>query len=287
MAHVQYALRGLGVPVIVLKGAAYVLADLPAARGRVFSDTDILVPEALLAEAEAALMQHGWATTHHSPYDQRYYRVWMHELPPLVHLRRQTVLDVHHAIAPRTARIRPDSNSLIAAAIPLKAHGALSVLAPEDMLLHSMLHLFVNDELSHALRDLSDISLLLQHFGAQPEFGPRIARRAAELGLRSVLAWALRCVAGIFGTSALPDVGQDSHGEESGRVRQRLADAVWGQALRCPHRSTAGAFTAMSIGLLYARAHWLRMPAGLLARHLAVKALRSREAPASAARQDP
>ena len=44
------------------------------------------------------------ATTHHSAYDQRYYREWMHELPPLLHVRRQTALDVHHAIAPETAR---------------------------------------------------------------------------------------------------------------------------------------------------------------------------------------
>jgi hypothetical protein len=25
----------------------------------------------------------GWAATHHDAYDQRYYRQWMHELPPM------------------------------------------------------------------------------------------------------------------------------------------------------------------------------------------------------------
>ena len=37
-------------------------------------------------------MSCGWATTHHSPYDQRYYRTWMHELPPLRHAVRGSIL---------------------------------------------------------------------------------------------------------------------------------------------------------------------------------------------------
>ena len=76
-------LATVDVDLVLLKGAAYLMAGLPAARGRVFSDVDILVPVARLAEVENALMLHGWSTTHHNAYDQRYYRQWMHELPPL------------------------------------------------------------------------------------------------------------------------------------------------------------------------------------------------------------
>ena len=54
----------------------------------------------------------GWATTHHDPYDQRYYRRWMHELPPMLHIRRMTLLDVHHAIVPATADLKPSSEAL-------------------------------------------------------------------------------------------------------------------------------------------------------------------------------
>src|SRR5487761_2456745 len=54
------AFAGSGVPLILLKGAAYVMAGLPASTGRVFSDTDIIVPRHLLGIAESALMQHGW-----------------------------------------------------------------------------------------------------------------------------------------------------------------------------------------------------------------------------------
>jgi len=80
------AVDGLGFPVILLKGAGYLIANLPPSRGRLFSDVDILVPKAQLPAVESALMLAGYATTHHHPHDQRYYREWMHELPPMQHI---------------------------------------------------------------------------------------------------------------------------------------------------------------------------------------------------------
>lgn len=44
VGHVLEALKPLGVQVVLLKGAAYVLGDAVAAKGRLFSDIDILVP---------------------------------------------------------------------------------------------------------------------------------------------------------------------------------------------------------------------------------------------------
>ena len=43
------------------------------------------------------------------PYDDAYYRRWMHELPPLIHRERDRMIDVHHTILPLTARITPDA----------------------------------------------------------------------------------------------------------------------------------------------------------------------------------
>ena len=52
VAYIDRALAATGVPVVLLKGAAYLFAGLPAARGRIYSDVDILVPrDALLSEA--------------------------------------------------------------------------------------------------------------------------------------------------------------------------------------------------------------------------------------------
>jgi hypothetical protein len=83
-----------------------------------------------LPQAESALMLDGWATTHHDPYDQRYYRRWMHELPPFQHIHRLTTLDVHHGILPDTARLRPDSGKLREAAVPAERDARVRVLAP-------------------------------------------------------------------------------------------------------------------------------------------------------------
>ena len=106
------ALADTGLPLILLKGAAYAIAGLAPGRGRMFSDIDILVPKERVPEVEAALMLHGWFSAHHDAYDQRYYREWMHEIPPMEHVRRGNVIDVHHAILPETAALRPDPAKL-------------------------------------------------------------------------------------------------------------------------------------------------------------------------------
>src|SRR3972149_6438854 len=53
VGRIQAALRGLGIPILLLKGAAYELAGLPPARGRIASDVDIMVPERPLPSVEA------------------------------------------------------------------------------------------------------------------------------------------------------------------------------------------------------------------------------------------
>src|SRR5687768_3212054 len=62
VAYLSRAFEIAGTEGILLKGAAYLFADLPAARGRLFSDVDVLVPREALGAVEAALMLHGWAT---------------------------------------------------------------------------------------------------------------------------------------------------------------------------------------------------------------------------------
>lgn len=272
--HIRKALEEVGLVPIFLKGAAYLLAELPAGKGRVFSDIDILVPKRTLPKAESALMLNGWATTHLDPYDQRYYRHWMHELPPLEHMQRQTTLDVHHAILPETARLHPDSEKLIEAAIPAKTDGRVRVLGNIDMVLHSMTHLFHNEELSHGLRDLSDIDLLLRHFGRSNEFWTRLVERATALDLTRPLYYGLRYAARIFSTPIPREVLDKTEVWAPKRPLQILMDMLWMRALRPPHPSAADKFTSLALFLLYVRAHWLRMPPLLLIYHLTVKALR-------------
>ena len=285
-AYIMSALQGVDAPVVLLKGAAYVMAGLPAATGRVFGDIDLMVPRQALETAEARLAAAGWRGTHDSAYDQRYYRQWMHELPPMQHQQRHTALDVHHAIVPLTARLKPDAASMFAGAVALSAHPNLYVLSPEDMVLHSMTHLFMNDDTNFALRDLSDLDLLLRHFAqAEVAFWPRLVERARAQGLGRPLYHAVRSLLHLLATPVPPQVISSIEQLAPPTPLRGVMNAMWSRVMRSPHPSTARFGANAALALLYLRGHWLRMPPLMLARHLATKALHRQEAPTDKSEQ--
>lgn len=262
-----------GIPLILLKGAAYVLAGLPAASGRIFADIDILVPHAQLGEAESALMLTGWVTTALDAYDQRYYRQWMHELPAMQHMFRGSALDVHHTILPPTSRLKPDPALLVEASIAIPDIPGVRILCPCDMVLHSATHLFHEGEPDNLLRDLSDLDILLRHFGAHDGFWGELTARARQLQLGESLRLALRYTNQLLDTPIPPDIMQETSALAPGGLRQQLQDAIYLRVLLPQHPTTADALSPAARKLLYIRSHWLRMPLHLLAYHLGHKAL--------------
>lgn len=283
--HIARALSAEGLPTVVLKGAAYVLRGSDAALGRMVSDVDILVPRERLAAAESALMMAGWVSTNRDAYDQRYYRQWMHEIPPLRHMTRGTVLDVHHAILPLTARFKPDTPALLDAAEALESRVAIHTLSREDQVLHSAAHLFHESELEMGLRGLVDLDALLRENAHRPGFWEALLERAAHLDLRWPLCQALRYTQMVLETPVPAPVWREltAHGGLATDQRAWLQDALYLRALRPVHASLSDAWTPPARFLLYLRGHWLRMPPGLLALHLLRKALTAwRSKPASA-----
>ena len=270
--QIREALAHVGVPLILLKGAAYVAAKLPAAEGRLFSDIDIIVPKNSLNAVEAALMLHGWAATHHDDYDQRYYRTWMHELPPMMHVNRMTVIDVHHAILPETASLHPDSDKLRSAARPIAGDENLKVFSPVDMVLHSATHLFHDGELENGLRDLLDIDSLLRHFDHLPSFWPDLVERAVELDLTRPLFYTLRYAVSLLNSPIPADALAAARVGRPDRLTLGLIDTLFSRALMPPHPSCSDWLTGLARKMLYVRANWLRMPPLLLSRHLLHKA---------------
>lgn len=272
LQQIRAALADLDAPLIVLKGAAYVAAGLPAATGRLFSDIDILVPRDALPAVESSLMLAGWHASGLSDYDKRYYRRWMHEIPPMQHALRDTVIDVHHAILPDTARVHPDTARLRARAQPVEDLPGIHVLAPEDRILHAATHLFHDGELPHGLRDLTDLDLLLRDAAAHASFWPRLVNRAAELELGRSLFYALRYVRHFLDTP-VPEAALAAVAVHApGRATLALMDAVFSRALAPDHASCADRFTPAARLAAYVRAHWLRMPPHLLLPHLFHKA---------------
>lgn len=272
LEQLRRALADLKVSPIVLKGAAYVAAGLPACEGRLFNDIDILVPREHLGEAESLLILSGWHATDLSEYDKRYYRRWMHEIPPLQHIQRESVVDLHHAILPDTARYHPDSAKLRSRAVPLGEAPGLYVLAVEDLILHSATHLFHDGELPHGLRDLSDLDLLIRDGAQQDGFWHRLTTRADELQLGRPLFYALRYVRYFLNTPIPDDVGHQLLASIPNRALLGLMDRIFTRALAPMHVSCDDGFTPAARMAAYIRAHWLRMPPHLLIPHLFHKA---------------
>ncbi len=266
VAQLGVALQETGAPVLLLKGAAYVMGVHGLGRGRMFGDIDILVPRSALGTVEKALMLAGWVSAKTDEYDQRYYRQWMHELPPMTHIRRGTVLDVHHTILPLTARHAPDPASIIALGEPLADTPGVRVPCPEDLLVHSLTHLMHEGELHNGLRDLHDADEMARVFGADPQFWERLTRRAAGNDLAAPVGLGLALARRTFG-APVPDRV----------IAALLPGGVPGWLWPVYRRALApsdGPVDALASLAVYARAHALRMPPPMLVRHLAIKAWR-------------
>lgn len=243
------ALVPLGLEPILLKGAAYAAAGLEASKGRMIGDLDILVPRKRLDEAEAALLAAGWEWVKSDPYDDAYYRQWMHELPPMIHRERDRMIDVHHTILPLTARPKPDAGALIAESVSIG--DGLRVLCAEDRVCHAVAHLFADGDLSGGLRNLWDVHCLLAQID---DFG-LLDQKAAQHGLAAHLSRAQRLADHIYG---------------AGRARFTPADRLF--VKRLLSRDDWGRDSAKLLGLaFYIRSHLLRMPPLMLARHLLTK----------------
>ncbi|RYG88988.1 MAG: hypothetical protein EON59_02545 [Alphaproteobacteria bacterium] len=240
-----------GMPVVLLKGTAFVAAGLQAGKGRSIGDLDILVPRERIEEAEARLLAAGWEWVKPDPYDDAYYRKWMHELPPLIHRDRDRMIDVHHTILPLTARITPDAQALLADSMPLE--NGLRVLNPNDMLCHAAAHLFADGDLAGGMRNIWDIHCLIEAFGVEG-----LEARAAHHGLAGEMTRAVRLAQALYGPPLL--AGTAGGWGDRLYLRRLTARDSWGRPTR---KLTRLAF--------YLRSHWLRMPPAMLARHLWTK----------------
>lgn len=254
------------IPVIALKGAAYILGDLAVAQGRVFDDIDILVPREHLDVAERRLIGAGWRGEEKSSWDQRFYRRWMHQIPPMVHTSRDSIVDLHFAIVPNLARQPVASEPLFEAAEPTPRHPPIKILAPCDMVLHAAVHLFNDSEFDQALRNLVDLDLLLRQFSSTPGFWSALLNRAAFLGTGRPLFYALRYTSRFLSTP-VPSATLAT-ARQLAPPMPALMDVLFDRALRPPHATARDCLSESSNSILYLRGQWLRLPSYLLVPHL-------------------
>lgn len=274
LRRVAQALAPLDVPVVLLKGAAYLVEGLAMAEGRLPADVDILVPQDRLDAAERALLEAGWQSPDLDAHDQRYYREWSHELPPLRFPEHPLELDVHHTILPVTGRLRPDPAALFAGSRASRLEG-FRVLCPEDQVLHACVHLFQDSDLANRLRDLLDIDGLVREFGRDEGFWDRLVMRSHQHGLGRPLWYALHFSSGAVRTHVPGRVFESLVDATPPRLVRGLLDRLVPLALlpSNPERLPPLRVRLARVAML-ARYHWLRLPPRLLATHVLHKALR-------------
>ena len=251
-----------------LKGAGYVVRGDNIHGGRIMSDIDVLVERRHLNNVEALLKQHRWVGKQVSDYDDKYYREWAHEIPPMLNVERNTTLDLHHNLVPPVSNRMPDASWFTQDAIAISDN--IYVLRPAATLLHSAVHLIMNEEFHHGLRDLADIHKMLLAYDGDA-FWDDLLSLARQAKFQQELLYTLQLHAQIWPTTTnaktvisqlQQDVTSPSHG-------------FWLQAYRwaiVPEIEELDSVKSRAARFLcFLRGHSQKMPLPILIRHLSFK----------------
>lgn len=258
-------------PVIVLKGGAYLLQRRPLATGRFVSDVDLLVPRKHLRAMEERLHAGGWQAEKLTPYDERYYRDWSHETPPMRQPGHSLEVDLHHALTPVTGSLAFDPARLFERSEPIPGT-PFRALCPQDQVLHACLHCFHDGELDLRVREVVDIDGLLRTFGDHPDFWRDLVARAHELGLQRPLWYGLH-FAQAWLDCPVPRATREALSAPSALSRMAMDAFVQMAMFPSDPDSPPPLSVRFARLLMRTRYHLLRMPLHLLLPHLARKAL--------------
>lgn len=270
--RIRRALMGFEGKIILVKGGAYIAQNLPCARGRHSVDIDILVAKNTLDRVEDYLLKAGYESQLLNEYDQKYYREWAHELPPLVHPDRLVEVDVHHTILQVTNKLSPQIDLMIEAAVPVDDQ--ISVLEPPDMLLHSIVHQFVDGTLKSSLRNLLEQHEMYTDFGRDPDFWTNFMARTELLGIGRPVFYSLRYCHYFLGTEIPEQVRRTSTRSSPGFIQLKLMDLMVKYCMVPYGKKRSKILDYLYTNGLFIRSHWLRMPPIMLASHLLRKLFR-------------
>ena len=147
----------------------------------------------------------------------------------------------------------------------------LSVLGNADMVLHGGLHLFTED-FSSALRQLYDIHLLLAYFADRNGFWEQLVSRAQDHRLGRILFYLLRYSEAVFDTHVPAKTKSAAAAHAPNKILLAMMDRLVVAAILSSNDASNSLNGIIFQWLLFVRSHWLRMPPGLLVRHLLRKA---------------
>lgn len=255
---------------VFLKGAGYTLRKSRNSQGRVYSDIDILVEKSQLQAAEKIFKTHLWRSEPVSDYDDNYYRNWAHEVPPLYHLFRGTVVDLHHNLYLPVSGRSPDIDLFLSRT--MITDSGCRVFSPAASFLHSVIHLFTNEDSSSGMRDLWDLYLLLSEY-ADDTFWSDLLFLAKESEFIPELLYCLDCLEYYFGECiSNEEVETFRQQNQPGAAGHFLSKSIFPLALVAEHPLLMSVRHRLAKHIIYMRGHWIKMPPLVLFKHLTVKA---------------
>lgn len=268
----DHLLKSLAIRPIFLKGAAYVLNSDRNHLGRIMSDIDILVPKTELEKVEKLLQKNDWVVKQLDDYDDQYYRKWAHEIPPYTHLFRGTTLDVHHTLLP------PISGHLISEDILFNFVQSTStnalVLKDELKVLHSIIHLFFNEDFEKSFRDLLDIHLLLNELESRCSLD-KFYSLAVSLRFQKEIYYVIKLRELIFRRVFTEEEEQLINAWPFVRRANVFIHLILYWSFIPSHDLISSRWIHFAKFIMYLRGHLLKMPLRILVPHFIVKTKRA------------
>jgi hypothetical protein len=270
--YIEKALKPAGITPVFLKGAAYLLNEAKCSDGRLFADVDIFVAKKDLASTEELLRWNGWVGKKVDEHDEKYYRDWMHEIPPMTNTRSGMTVDVHHNLVPLVSRMSLNSEEILANVVVNEK--GIKTLSAEDKVLHSASHLLLDGEFNHGFRDLHDIYLLIVEYSMEdPLFLSRLQKRSLFLGFELIFYYCLKLQQHFFSLSVEEQLLEECEKRFKSKFIKNSVLKAMIKVLTpdvYKHRSTS--FNT-ALFILFIRSHWLKMPMHILIPHLIYKSL--------------
>lgn len=284
---IETVLGPLNINWIYLKGAAYHLAKFEEFKGRLMGDIDILVDEKHIPIVEIAFKKNGWMQKKITDYDEKFYREWSQEIPPMVHRQRLSELDIHFNILPKTLAASPDPLILMEQTISLNNENELKenshieedmgakILSSQAMVVHSAVHLFYESEFDKGVRNLFDLYLLFQKFAKNDHFWDDLINLQNKMGNGDSVFYALRYCR-LFLELDVPKRVVDFYDNyQPDPIKLKLADFAF-RRIFCnnfpPNHLTGHRIAEI---MLYMRGHMKRMPMRLLVPHFINKTVKT------------
>jgi len=192
-------LEAVGVPVVLLKGAAVAYTVYPDPALRTMGDLDLWIPREQLEQARSALQRLGY--TLHSKRNRplALHDAYLGETQLLSNDPTRGLIELHWNVFPgewlrHAACI--DEATLRERSVPLEGMAARR-LASEDMVLNTCLHLVINHQLGvGSIRSMLDLYLIQSRLAPNWE---EIARRAQEWHVTTAVWLVLTLWTDLFG----------------------------------------------------------------------------------------